>query len=58
VLEYERAVLLVHVLIEPQAGARACDHAGKRGLAHLQRITPQVITVELDQVERIEEADR
>jgi hypothetical protein len=50
-----RAVCLFHVLIESQAGSRPCDHAGKRGLAHLQRVTRQVIAVVFDQVEGIEE---
>ena len=54
VLEYKRAVCLFHVLIEPQAGSGAREHAGQRCPAHLERLPPQIIAVEFDQLERIE----
>jgi len=44
-----------HVLVEAQAKASFGQHASKRGLAHFQRITPQVVAVQLDQVESVEE---
>src|SRR5207342_1531894 len=55
VREHERAVLLVEVLIEAKPGRRASEQAGKRRLAHRERITPHVLTIELDQVEGVEE---
>jgi hypothetical protein len=54
VREHERAVLLVEVLIEARPGRRASEQAGKRRLAHRERITPHVLTIELDQVEGVE----
>ena len=56
--EHERAVLLVEVLIEAKPGRRASEQAGKRRLAHRERITPHVLTIELDQVEGVEEHAR
>ena len=50
-LKHERAVRLFHELIEPEAGSRAGEYAGERCLAHLERVTPQVIAIKLDQVE-------
>src|SRR5262249_60930595 len=37
------------------AKANIGQHTSKRGLTHFQRITPQVVGVQLDQVESIEE---
>jgi hypothetical protein len=39
------------VLIQSQAWRRSREHAGERGLPHVQRVTPQVGAVEFDQVE-------
>jgi hypothetical protein len=36
-------------------GCRASEQAGKRRLAHRERITPHVLTIELDQIEGVEE---
>jgi hypothetical protein len=43
---------VLQVLIEPQARACLGQHRGERGLAHLQRFPPQVVAIELQQVER------
>jgi hypothetical protein len=43
------------MLVEAQAKASFGQHTSKRGLAHFQGITPHVVTVQLDQVEGIEE---
>src|SRR6516164_5741752 len=58
VLEDERPVVLVEVLVEAQARRRARKQAGQCRLAHGERITAQVVTVELDQVEGVEEDAR
>jgi len=42
-------------IVEAQAKAGFGQHTSKRGLAHFQRITPQVVAVQLDQVESVEE---
>jgi len=44
-----------HVLVEAQAKASFGQHTSKRGLAHLQRITPHVVAIQLDQVRSVEE---
>jgi len=44
-----------HVLVKPQAKANFGQHTSKRGLADLKRITPQIVAVQLDQVESVEE---
>src|SRR5215831_18423881 len=44
-----------HVLVEAQAKASFGQHTPKRGLAHFQRITPQVVAVQLNEVEGVEE---
>jgi hypothetical protein len=46
------------VLVELQARRRAPEQAGKRGLAYGERLTPEIVAVELHQVERIEEHAR
>src|SRR5262249_532621 len=43
------------MLIEPDAGAGLGHDRCKRGLADLKRIAPQVVVVQLDQVEGVEE---
>jgi len=56
--EHKRAILLIEVLVEAQPRCRAGEQAGERRLAHSERITPQVVTVQLDQVEGVEEDGR
>ena len=41
------------MLIEPDAGASLGQHARKRVLADIKRIAPQVVAVQLDQVEGV-----
>ena len=41
------------MLMEPDAGASLGEHARKRGLANLKRIAPQVVVVQLDEVEGV-----
>src|SRR5262245_9619796 len=43
------------MLVEAQDKASFGQHTSKRGLAHFQRITPQVVPVQLNQVEGVEE---
>src|SRR5262249_32404032 len=43
------------MLVEAQAEASFGQRTSKRSLAHFQRITPQVIAVQFDQVEGVEE---
>jgi len=43
------------MLVEAQAKASFGQHTSKRGLAHFQRIAPQVVAIQLDQVESVEE---
>src|SRR5262245_64009746 len=42
------------MLVEAQDKASFGQHTSKRGLAHFQRITPQVVPVQLNQVEGVE----
>ena len=49
-----RAVAL-DMLVEAQAKASFGQRTSKRGLADLKRITPQVVAIQLDQVESVEE---
>ena len=42
------------MLVEAQAKASFGQHTSERGLAHLQRITPHVVAVQLDQVESVQ----
>jgi len=59
VREHERAVLLIEVLVEAQPpGAARAEQAGECRLAHSQRVAPQVVAVQLDQVKGIEEHAR
>jgi len=44
-----------HMLVEAQAKASFGQDTSKRGLAHLKRITPHVVAIQLDQVESVEE---
>jgi hypothetical protein len=50
VREHGRAIIL-DVLVQPQARRRTPEHTGERGLPHVERVAPQVVAVELDQVE-------
>jgi hypothetical protein len=43
------------MLIEPDAGAGLGHDRRERGLADLKRITPQIVAVQLDEVEGVEE---
>ena len=43
------------MLIEPQAKTSFGQHTSKRGLADFKRIAPQVVAIQLDQVEGVEE---
>ena len=43
------------MLIEPNAGPSLGQHHFERGLPNHKRITPQVVTVQFDQVEGVEE---
>jgi hypothetical protein len=43
------------VLVEAQPKASFGEHALQRGLAHFQRIAPQVVAVQFDKVEGVEE---
>src|SRR5262249_28795835 len=54
VREHGRAIAC-DVLVEAQPKASFGQHASQRGLAHFQRITPQVVAIQLDQVEGVEE---
>src|SRR5262249_42480885 len=49
-----RAVAL-DMLVEPDAGAGLGHNRRERGLADLKRIAPEVVAVQLDEVERVEE---
>jgi hypothetical protein len=55
VAEYHLAVIVLDVLVEPQAGRGLGQHRGECRLANLQRVPPQVVTVQLDQVEGVAE---
>jgi hypothetical protein len=50
-MEDERAILLIEVLVEAQPWLCTREHALKRGLPLGQRFAPHVGPVELDQVE-------
>src|SRR5215813_14088447 len=52
--ENGRAVAL-HVFVEPDAGLGLGHDRCERGLADLKRIAPQVVAVQLDEVEGVEE---
>ena len=52
--KYGLAVTL-HVLVEPDARAGLRQDHFKPGLAAFQRITPEIVAVEFDQVEGVQE---
>ena len=41
------------MLVEPDAGASLGHDRCERGLAHFQRIAPQIVAIQLDQVESV-----
>ena len=41
------------MFVEAQAKASFGQHTSKRGLAHFQRIAPQVVAIQFDQVEGV-----
>ena len=43
------------MLVEPDAGLGLGHDRCERGLANLKRIAPEVVAVQLDEVERVEE---
>src|SRR4029450_10630288 len=45
----------LHMLIHPDAGARVGYDRCERGLTDLKRIAPEVVAVQLDQVEGVQE---
>ena len=47
--------IALDMLVEAEAKANFGQHTSKRGLADLKRIAPEVIAVQLDQVEGVEE---
>jgi hypothetical protein len=51
VLEDERSVLMVEVLVEPDAKRCSRQYPLKCSLAHGKRIAPHVIPIKLDQIE-------
>src|SRR5215813_12234432 len=44
-----------HVFVEPDAGAGLGHDRRERGLADLKRVAPQVVAIQLDEVEGVEE---
>ena len=42
------------MLVKPDTGASLGQRARKRGLANLKRIAPQVVAIQLDQVEGVQ----
>jgi hypothetical protein len=48
-----RLALALHVLVKPNSRSSLGQHHFQRGLAALQRVTAQVVTVQFDQVEGI-----
>ena len=58
VRKHERAILVVEVLVEAQPGCRTLEQARERRLAHCERVAPQIVAVEFDQVEGVEKHAR
>ena len=54
-LEHGLAVGMLQVLVQPHPMPRLAQDAGQRGLAHLKRLSPQVIAVKLQEIEGVEE---
>jgi hypothetical protein len=53
--EHRFSVVEFHVLIEPDARNGLGEHRRERRLVDDQRIAPQIVSIQLDQVESIEE---
>jgi hypothetical protein len=53
--EHRFSVVEFHVLVEPDAGDDLGEHRRERRLADHERIAAQVVSIQLDQVEGIEE---
>jgi hypothetical protein len=53
--KYGRAVVVLNMVIEPNAIANTGQDIGKRQPADLQRIATQIVAVQLNQVERVQE---
>jgi hypothetical protein len=53
-MEDDSSVLL-EVLIKPQTRCRTREHLGEQCFAHGERIAPQIITVQPDQIEGVQE---
>jgi hypothetical protein len=51
----DRRAVAFNMLVESDAGAGLGQDRCERGLADLERVTPQVIAVQLDQVEGVQE---
>ena len=51
----DRRAVATDMLVEAQAKASFGQHTSKRNLAHFQGITPQVVPVQLNQVEGVKE---
>jgi hypothetical protein len=47
-----------NMLVKPEAGSGLGQDGSERSLAHLKRVSAQVVTVQLDEVEGIEEDAR
>ena len=53
--EHRFSVVEFHVLVEPDARNGLGEHRRERRLADHERIAPQVVSIQLDQIEGIEE---
>jgi len=58
VLEDNNALWMLQVFVQAHPGPAISQNARQRRLAHLNRLTPQVIAVQLQQVEGVEECLR
>jgi hypothetical protein len=54
-LEDERAIVVVEMLVQPQPRRSSRNQAGQRGLAYGKRIAAKIIAVQLDEIEGPEE---
>ena len=52
--EYSFALLPLDMVVKPNAVACPRDDVRQRGLAELKRVTPQVVTVQFNQVEGVQ----
>ena len=56
--EDDLAIVTFHMLIEANAGSSLGQRRRERGLADLQGVTTQVVTVQLDQIKGVQEHGR